>query len=273
MIDNLLLMFSYSFIIRAIIVGILTGVISSLVGVSLVLKNYSMIGDGLSHVGFGAFTIAIALNFTPVIFAIPTVIICAFFMLKLHKGSSLKADQTIAIVSSSALAIGVLVTSIRGGMNVDVYQFMFGSILASSTSDLYVSAIISFLVIITYVIMYNRIFALTFDEVFTKSIGKPVEIYQFILAALTALVIVIGMRIMGAMLISSLILFPALSSLRLFSSYKLCLFSASIISIISVFTGIYLSFVFSFPTGAIIVVVNLIIFILSSIIKKIKSGL
>lgn len=268
MLDTITQMLSHGFIQRALIIGIITGVISAVVGVSLVLKNFSMIGDGLSHVGFGAFSIAVALGFTPIYFAVPFVIIAAFLMLGLSKKSNINADAMIALLSSSALAIGVIATSLNKGMNIDVYQFMFGSILTISKTDLYATLVISAVVFVVYILNYNKIFAITFDENFSKAIGLNVEAYRMLIAMITALVIVIGMRVMGAMLISSLILFPALSALQLFRSFKSCLISAAIIATISVVVGITASFMLSLPTGSAIVVVNLIIFIISLIIKK-----
>lgn len=268
MIDTITQMLSHGFIQRALAIGIITGIISAVVGVSLVLKNFSMIGDGLSHVGFGAFSIAVVLGFTPLYFAVPIVIIAAFLMLGLSKKSSINADSMIALLSSSALAIGVIATSLQKGMNIDIYQFMFGSILTISKSDLYATLVISGIVIVVYILNYNKIFAITFDENFAKAIGVNVELYRMLIAMITALVIVIGMRVMGAMLISSLILFPALSSLRLFRSFKSCLIAAAIIATISVVIGIMASFMLSLPTGSVIVVVNLIIFLITCIFKR-----
>lgn len=268
MLSTITQMLSHGFIQRALAIGIITGVISAIVGVSLVLKNFSMIGDGLSHVGFGAFSIAVVLGFTPLYFAVPVVIIAAFLMLGISKKSNINADAMIALLSSSALAIGVIATSLAKGMSIDIYQFMFGSILTISRGDLYATLIISTVVFVVYILNYNKIFAITFDENFSKAIGVNVDAYRMLIAMITALVIVIGMRVMGAMLISSLILFPALSALRLFRSFKSCLIAASVISTISVVTGITISFMLSLPTGSVIVVVNLLIFIIACIYRK-----
>lgn len=271
MINTFIEMLGHGFIQRALIVGLITGIISAIMGVSLVLKNFSMIGDGLSHVGFGAFALAVVLGFTPLYFALPIVIIAAFLMLGLSKKSSINADAMIALLSSSSLALGVVATSLSKGMTIDIYQFMFGSILTIGKTDLYATLIISAIVFIIYILNYNKIFAITFDENFSKAIGVNVDAYRMMLAIITALVIVIGMRVMGAMLISSLLLFPALSSLRLFRSFKTCLIAACIISAISIVLGISISFMASLPTGSVIVLVNLAIFIMASIIGKLKK--
>lgn len=259
MIDTISHMLTFPFIQRALIVGVLTGVMSALIGVSLVLKNFSMIGDGLSHVGFGAFTIAVALGFSPLGFAAPVVILCAFLMLRMDKQGGVAGDAKIALLSSSALALGVVVTTLTRGMNTDIYQFMFGSILASGKQEVILSAIMGGLVILTYIFLYHPIFAITFDETFAKAIGLKVELFRMVLAILTAIVIVVGMRIMGAMLISALILFPGLTGLRLFRSFRSCLIFSGALSGCTVLVGIYLSYEYSMPTGAIIVLVNLAI--------------
>lgn len=262
MIQTFIEMLQFPFIQRALLVGVLTGVMCALLGVSLVLKNYSMIGDGLSHVGFGAFTIAIACGFSPLGFAIPCVIFCAFLMLRMNKRSTLHPDAMIALLSSSALAAGIIVTSLTKGMNTDIYQFMFGSILASGKSEVTLSVVMCALVMLAYLLLYHKIFAVTFDEVFCRAVGVPVERYTLLVSILTAIVIVIGMRIMGAMLISSMILFPALTALMLFRSFKACLVASGLIAACTVVTGITLSYAYSFPTGAIIVMVNLLLWLI-----------
>ena len=175
------------------------------------LKRYSMIGDGLSHVSFGALSIAVAMNWAPLPVSIPVVMAAAFLLLRLSENSKIKGGNAsaIALISSSSLAIGVIVTSLTSGMNADVFNYMFGSILAVSQSDVWISVILSVIVLILYVVLYNKIFAVTFDEKFCKGNRKKVGLYNIILAFLTAITIVIGMRLMGALLISSLIIFPA----------------------------------------------------------------
>lgn len=255
-------LFSYEFIVRALIVGILVSLCAALLGVSLVLKRYSMIGDGLSHVGFGALSIAMALNTSPLAIAIPVVVIAAFFLLRISENSKIKGDAAIALISSSALAIGIIVTSLTQGMNTDVINYMFGSILAMNKSDVYLSIGLSIVVLSLFVVFYNKIFAVTFDENFAKATGTKADFYNMLIAFLTAITIVVGMRIMGTMLISSLIIFPALTAMRVCKSFKSVVITSAIVSIVCFFFGIMVSFVFEFPAGASIVLVNIIVFIL-----------
>ncbi|CEQ31581.1 ABC transporter permease [[Clostridium] sordellii] len=265
-------MMSYPFIVRAMIVGILVSLCSSLLGVSLVLKKYSMIGEGLSHVSFGAIAIAVALGVSPLKISIPIVMIVAFLLLRIKDSSKIKGDSAIALISSSSLAIGVISIAITTGMNTDVCNYMFGSILAMSKNDIYLSVVLSIVVIFLFTIYYNKIFAITFDENFTKSTGINVNFYNMMIAILTAITIVLGMRMMGAMLISSLIIFPSIISMKIFKSFKSVVISSGIVSILSFCIGMIISYKFSTPTGASIVVVNIIIFILSIIAEKIKSN-
>ena len=202
-------MLSYPFLVRALVVGVLVSLCASLLGVSLVLKRYSMIGDGLSHVGFGALAIATALNLAPLAVAVPVVVVAAFLLLRLSQNGKLKGDAAIALLSSSALAIGVMTVSMTSGMNTDVNNYMFGSILSLSSADLRLSLILSAAVLALFVLCYPRIFAVTFDETFSRATGVHTQAYNMLLAVLTAVTIVLGMRMMGAMLLSSLIIFPA----------------------------------------------------------------
>lgn len=264
-------LFSYDFIVRAIVVGSLVSLVASLLGVSLVLKRYSMIGEGLSQVGFGSLAIAMALNMAPLQVALPVVTLAAFFLLRISENSTIKGDAAIALISSSALAIGVIAISLTTGMNTDVCNYMFGSILAMSKSDVYLSVTLSIVVLILYVFFYNKIFAITFDETFAKATGINAKRYNMLIALLTALTIVVGMRLMGALLISSLIIFPALTAMRLFGSFKSVVICSAILSISCFFIGIVISFVYSIPAGASIVVVNLIAFILFSMLKVMRN--
>lgn len=273
MIQTVIEMMSHSFIQRAVLVGTLISICAALIGVILVLKRYSMIGDGLSHVGFGVLTIATALGYsTPLAIAIPVVMITSIILLKLDNQKKVKSDSWIAIISSSALAIGVAVTSLTTGMNTDVCNFMFGSILAMTTSDVILSIIVSIVVLILFVLFYRKLFVITFDENFAKASGLKVNRYSNLIAVLTAVIIVIGMRMMGVMLISSIIIFPAISSMRLFGSFKKVVISSGIISVICFLLGIYFSYTLNISTGATIVIVNLISFIICTIIEKIKEA-
>lgn len=263
--------FSYSFIIRALIVGIIVSLCSSLLGVSLVLKKYSMIGDGLSHVSFGALAVATALNIAPLKFAIPIVIIVAFFLLKINNNAKIKGDSAIALISSGSLAIGIIAVSISTGVNTDIYSYLFGSILAISKSDMTLSIILGLIVLITYILFYNKIFAITFDENFAKATGVKVNIYNMIIALLTAITIVLGMKLMGSLLITSLIIFPSLTSMRLFNTFKSVVITSGILSIINLFIGIIISYYLDVPTGASIVIINIFMFILFSLVNFLKK--
>ncbi len=270
--DTILTLFEYDFIRRAVIVGILVSLCSSVLGVTLVLKRRSMIGDGLSHVSFGALAVAAAFNAAPLTVSIPIVIIAAFFILRLSENSSVGSDSAIAIFSSVALAAGIIITSLTSGINADICDYMFGSILAISNDDVLISVILSVVVLFLYILFYNRIFAITFDESFSRATGVKVNTYNLIIAVLTAVTIVLGMRIMGALLISSLIVFPAISAMRIFRFFKGVIISSAIISIICFFVGILFSYQFEIPVGASVVMVNLLVFIISFIIGKAKNS-
>lgn len=262
MLQSLMEMFSYSFMSRALIVGIPVALCAALLGVSLVLKRYSMIGDGLSHVGFGALAIAAALNLAPLEVAIPVVVLAAFLLLRLSENSKIKGDAAIAIISSSALAIGVIVATLNKGMNTDLNNYLFGSILATTPEDAVFSVVLSVIVILLFVLFYHKIFAVTFDENFAKATGTRANLYNLIIALLTALTIVVGMRIMGTLLISSLIIFPSLTSMRLCKTFKTVVLCSAVLSVLCFVVGITASFLYETPTGASIVVANIVAFLL-----------
>ena len=272
MLDLMTELFSYNFILRAFVVGILVALCSALLGVSLVLKRYSMIGDGLSHVGFGALSVAMAMNLAPLEVSIPVVVLSAFFLLRISENSKIRGDAAIALISSSAIAVGVMVTSLTTGMNTDVYNFLFGSILAMSREDVLLSVILSAVVLLLFVFFYHKIFAVTFDEGFARATGIKSGMYNMLIALLTAVTIVVGMRIMGSLLISSLIIFPALSSMRIFRSFRGVIITSAIISVICFFFGMILSYLFDTPAGASIVVVNLLAFLICSLIGAIPRA-
>ena len=262
MLDTFMEMMSYPFMVRAFLVGSLVALCSALLGVSLVLKRYSMIGDGLSHVGFGALAIAAALNMAPLAVAIPVVVVAAVLLLRISGSSKIKGDAAIALISTGALAIGIMVISMTTGMNTDVYNYMFGSILAMSGEDVQSSILLSVAVLILYLFFYNKIFAITFDETFARATGVRANLYNTLIAVLTAVTIVLGMRMMGAMLISSLIIFPALTSMRLFKSFRGVVLSSGVLGVVCFCIGMVMSYRFSTPAGASVVVVNLAAFLL-----------
>ncbi|MDE5898683.1 MAG: metal ABC transporter permease [Treponemataceae bacterium] len=262
MIDFVRTVFSYGFMARAFIAGSLISVCAALLGTTLVLKRYSMIGDGLSHVGFGTMAIALAFNLAPLAVSIPVCVLAAFLLLRVSASSGIKGDAAIALISSSSLAIGILVTSATSGLNTDVTSFMFGSILAISRADVAVSVALAAAVIGLYTAFYNRIFLVTFDEAFATAAGIRASAYNALTAVLTAVTIVVGMRLMGAMMISSLIVFPALSAMRVFHSFRKVAAAAVALSVLCFAAGITASFALSVPAGASIVAANLAAFLL-----------
>lgn len=255
-------MLSYPFLVRAMVGGLMVSLCASLLGVSLVLKRYSMIGDGLSHVSFGALSIALALGWSPLKVSIPVVVLAAFFLLRITENGQVKSDAAIAMISASALAIGIIVTSMTTGMTTDVSSYMFGSILAMSREDVIFSVLLSIVVLALYGLCYHKIFAVTFDESFAKATGVKVGTYNVVIAVLTAVTIVLGMRMMGAMLISSLIIFPPLTSMRVFKSFRSVTLSSAALSLICFVIGMVASYQLSTPAGASVVVVNLLAFLL-----------
>lgn len=264
-------MLSYPFMVRALVVGLLVSICASLLGVSMVLKRYSMIGDGLSHVGFASLAIATAMNVAPLKVAIPVCVLAAFFLMRLSESSAVKGDAAVGLLCSGALAVGVMVISMSSGVNTDVYNYMFGSILAVSVEDARLSIILSVAVLIIFILFYNRIFAVTFDETFTKATGTKAGIYNMVLAGLTAITVVLGMKIMGALLISSLIVFPALTSMRLCHRYQTVMICSVLVSIVCFVLGLVLSYEKSTPTGASIVCINLLVFFVFAIISLIRK--
>lgn len=271
MTDILAEMLSFDFISRALTVGILVSLCASLLGTSLVLKRYSMIGDGLSHVGYGALAVAAAFNLAPLQVAIPVVVAAAFFLLRLSQNSKIKGDALIAVISCSALSIGMIMVSVFE-VSIDVNSYMFGSILALQSEDLVLSVISSLFVIILYVLFYNKIFAVTFDESFSKATGIKTWIYNALIALLTAVVIVVGMRLMGALLISGLVIFPSLSAMRVCKSYRGVTLTSVLISVICFIVGLFITFYVPVPTGACIVVTNLAAFLVCIIAGKIRGA-
>lgn len=253
-------MLSYPFMVRALFGGMLVSLCASLLGVSLVLKRYSMIGDGLSHVSFGALSIALAMGWSPLKVSIPVVVLAAFFLLRITENSRIKSDAAIAMISASSLAIGIIVTSLTTGMTTDVSSYMFGSILAMTKEDVMLSAVLCIIVLGLFVLCYNQVFAVTFDENFAKATGVNVSAYNMLISILTAVTIVLGMRMMGAMLISSLVIFPCLTSMRVFKSFTSVVVSSGILSLVCFLLGMMASYQFSMPAGASVVVVNLIAF-------------
>lgn len=264
-------MFSYSFMQRAVIAGVLVALCSALLGVTLVLKRYSMIGDGLSHVGFGAACIAMALNIAPLKIAVPVVVVAAFLLMRINSNAKIKGDAAIALISSSAIAVGVIAASLTTGLNTDVSGYMFGSILLMSDTDVVASVVLSCVVLLLYVIFYNRIFSVTFDESFAAATGTKTGAYNTLISLLTAVTVVVGMRMMGALLISSLIIFPALTSMRVCKSFRGVTVVCAAVSVVCFFVGISASYALNTPAGASVVVANAVCLIIFSAVGAVLS--
>jgi len=268
---DLVQMFSYPFMQRALIAGVLVSLCAALLGVSLVLKRYSMIGDGLSHVSFGALAIAVALGMTPLYFSIPVVVLAAFFLLRMASHPHWNSDAAIAVMSASSLAVGIIVISRTTGMTTDVDNYMFGSVLAMTREDVALSVVLCVAVLVLFILFYHKLFAVTFDESFSRATGLKVERYNTLLAILTALTIVLGMRMMGAMLISSLVIFPALTAMRLFKSFRSVVVCSAVTSVACFCAGLTASFVLSTPVGASVVAANLGLFLLSFLAAALRK--
>lgn len=258
---------SQPFLLRALIVGILVALCAALLGVSLVLKRFSMIGDGLSHVGFGAISFALVLNLAPLYVAVPVMILAAFFLLHISQNGRIKADAAIAMLSSGSIAIGLVVISLAKGSSADIDSYMFGSILSTTQQDMILSIVLSVVVLCLFVLLYNRLFSVTFDENSATASGVRVKRYNVLLSVLTAITIVVGMRLMGTLLISGLIIFPALSSMRLFRHYRSVVISSAVLSVLCFVLGFGMSYWFSTPVGASVILMNLVVFIFSCVVS------
>jgi len=272
MFDWLLEMFSYTFITRAMLVGMIVSLCAALLGVSLVLKRYSMIGDGLSHVGFGALAVAMVLGVAPLAFTIPVVVLAALLLLRLSETSKIKGDAAIGMIATAALAIGVMVLSLARNANADISGYLFGSILVMSKDDVTISLWLGGAVLVLFVLFYRRIFTVTFDEAFARATGLNAGLYNTLIAVLTAVTIVLGMRLMGAMLISSLVIFPALTAMRICKSFRAVTLTAAAVSLVSFFIGMSVSYLLSTPAGASVVLVNAVMFLLFSLAARLRSS-
>lgn len=283
-------MFYFPFIVNAIIVGTLISICAALLGVSLVLKRYSMIGVGLSNVGFGSLVVATVISADlgrflfnrfnirmesavfELVVVVLVVIAAAIFLLRLNENNRIKGDSAVALVSVISLAIGWTVISKTTGVNTDVCNFLFGSIFTIRTMDVYLSIALSVVVLVLFVLFYNKLFAVTFDETFAKTAGVNTGLYNMLIAVLTALTIVLGMRMMGSMLVSSLIIFPALTSMRLFKKFKSVTICSAIIAILSFFIGVFISFEYNIQGGASVVLVHITVFAVFWLIDIIRSS-
>lgn len=271
--------FSYQFVWFALIVGVLIALCSALFGVVLVLKRFSFIGDGLSHVAFGALAIATVINVTNnMLIVLPITVICAIFILKTGQNRKLKGDATIAMLSVGALAVGYLVMSLFSGSgNVagDVCSTLFGSfsIITLSAWEVGLCIALSLIVITLFILFYNRIFAVTFDESFARASGIRASLYNLFIAVITAIIIVLAMNLVGSLLISALVIFPALSAMRIARTFKSVVVTSTVISVFCAVMGILLAIIFSTPVGPTIVVCDIFAFLICFAIGKItKKG-
>ena len=265
--EKFLEMWQYQFMVKALVVGVVLAVTAGLIGVSLVLRRKAMIGDGLSHVGFGAFAIATVIGVMPLQMALPIVILAAILILQVNQKSKVDADALIAMLSAGALAVGTLVISVVKGVNTDINNYLFGSILALDDFDVVAGVIFSLIVIGFFVVKYHEIFAMTFDENFAKSIGLKTERLNTIFAILCAVVVVLGMRLVGALLISSLIIFPTVTAMQVVKSFKAVVFTSVVISVFCMVMGIIFSYFVATPTGATIVIFNVMAFLVAKVVE------
>ena len=279
MIAKLSLYLSYPFVRYALIVGILIALCSSLLGVTLVLKRFSFIGDGLSHVAFGAISVASVLNLTnQMLFVLPATVLCAVLLLRTGSNTKIRGDAAIAMVSVGALAAGYLLMNLFStstNLSGDVCSTLFGStsILTLTRQEVWLCMALSVAVVITFVLFYNRIFAVTFDETFARATGLNARLYNMVIAVLTALIIVVGMRMMGSLLISSLVVFPAVTSMRTCITFRSVMICSAIVSTVCLVTGLVISYLYAAPTGASIVLCNIAAFFLFTVLQKLRERL
>lgn len=269
--SEFLSLLSYPFMYRALIVGVLVSLCAALLGVVLVLKRYSLIGHGLGEVGFAALSLALALDLPPLAVSIPLVVAASFLIMYLSQRSGTSGDIAIGILATASLSFGVIVTSLTRGFNIDVTNYMFGSIIALSKTDVWLSVALSVVVLALYALLFNRLFAITYDEVNARATGINVTLYQFVLSFLTAVTVVLGMRMMGTMLISSLIIFPAMIARRLAASFRGMVLTAAGVSVVCFLIGLYLSYQLSLPTGACVVAVNLLTLVVSMAVSRLTG--
>ena len=277
MFETLHMYFQYPFVRYALIVGVLIALCSSLLGVTLVLKRFSFIGDGLSHVAFGAMAIASVLNITNnMLFILPVTVVCAIFLLRAGPNTRIKGDAAIAMISVGALAIGYLLMNLFStspNISGDVCSTLFGStsILTLTKGEVWLCAILSIVVVAIFILFYNKIFAVTFDENFARATGTRANAYNLLIAVVIAVIIVLAMNLVGSLLISALVIFPALSAMRLFKSFRSVTISAAVMSVLSATAGILISILAGTPVGSTIVAVDIAVFLVSYGIGRITG--
>ena len=277
MFETLRMYFQYPFVRYALIVGVLIALCSSLLGVTLVLKRFSFIGDGLSHVAFGAMAIASVLNITNnMLFILPVTVICAILLLRAGQNTRIKGDAAIAMISVGALAIGYLLMNLFStspNISGDVCSTLFGStsILTLTKGEVWLCGFLSVVVVAIFILFYNKIFAVTFDENFARATGTRANAYNLLIAVVIAVIIVLAMNLVGSLLISALVIFPALSAMRLFKSFRSVTISAAVLSVLSATAGILISILAGTPVGSTIVAVDIAVFLISYGIGRITG--
>ena len=268
----------YPFVRYALIVGTLIALCSSLFGVTLVLKRLSFIGDGLSHVAFGAIAVATVLHLNnQMLFVLPVTVLCAVLLLQAGQNAKIKGDAAIAMLSVGALAIGYLLMNLfstSSNLSGDVCSTLFGStsILTLTKTEVWLSVGLSLLVLVVFILFYNKIFAVTFDEGFARATGLPASLYNLLIAVIIAVIIVLAMNLVGSLLISALVIFPALSAMRLFKSFRAVTICAAVFSVVCAFSGIVISILAETPVGSTVVAVDIAAFGLFCLIGKLKRA-
>jgi ABC-type Mn2+/Zn2+ transport system permease subunit len=260
--------FQYGFMLKAIWVGSLIGLCASFLGIFLVLKRYSLIGDGLAHVSFASVAFALLLGIAPLVVSIPLVVLSSFLILKLNQKAEIHGDAAIGLVSSFSVALGVLISSLAKGFNVDLFSYLFGSILVISRLEVWLSSILALIVLFTIFFFYNHLFAVAYDEDFAKVNGLNTKAMNDLIAVLTSVTVVLGIRVVGTMLISSMIIFPTVTALQVSKGFKTTMLISSVVSVSCVLVGVLASFIWNLPTGATIVLLNALCFILFFAMKK-----
>ncbi|MBP3696295.1 MAG: metal ABC transporter permease [Clostridia bacterium] len=276
MIQTLTYYLSFDFIQYALIAGLLISLCASLLGVTLVLKRYSMIGDGLSHVAFGAMSIAAVCSLAPMAVTLPVTIIAAVILLGMSTSGKIKGDAAIAMISVGALAFGYLlmnVFTVSSNISGDVCTTLFGStsILTLTQNDILLCTVLAAVVILVFVIFYHKIFAVTFDESFANATGTNTKVYNNLIAVVTAVVIVLAMNLVGALLVSALIIFPALTAMRVFKSFKRVIVGAALISVCCTLIGLLTAILYGTPVGSTIVIADIVVFAIFSVIGKVAK--
>ena len=278
LIDKLIFYFQYPFVRYALIVGVLIALCSSLLGVTLVLKRFSFIGDGLSHVAFGAMAVASVLNFTNnMIFILPVTVICAVLLLRTGQNTKIKGDAAVAMISVGALAIGYLLMNLFStGPNLsgDVCSTLFGStsILTLTKGQVVLCSVLSVIVVAIFIIFYQKIFCVTFDETFAKATGMKTDFYNLLIAVITAVIIVLAMNLVGSSLISALVIFPALSAMRVYKTFFSVTICSVVLSVLCAVIGILLSILAGTPVGSTIVAIDIVAFMISCAVGKVAGG-